>query len=196
MAFIKNKTELTASDAELLSLFKETGNKEALANLYERYMDLLFAVCYKYLGDEEEAKDAVMQIFEELLIKLQKHSVSNFKSWLHTLARNFCLMQLRKQKRTPITGISENFVQSDENEHLEKVIIQEARLSNMEDCLEKLPLQQKQAVQLFYLQEKCYKEIAAELDMEWNKVRSYIQNGRRNLKICMESLELTEKHDK
>lgn len=159
-------------------------------------MEMLFAVCYKYLGDEEEAKDAVMQIFQELLVKLQKHSVTHFKSWLYTLARNYCLMQLRKQKRVEIIGINENIVQSEENEHLENIVIREDRLNQMEDCLEKLPHQQKQAVELFYLREKCYKDIAAELGMEWNKVRSFIQNGRRNLKICMEEHELTEKINK
>jgi RNA polymerase sigma-70 factor (ECF subfamily) len=41
-------------------------------------------------------------------------------------------------------------------------------------------------VELFYLQNKCYKEIAEDTGMDWNKVRSHIQNGRRNLKICME----------
>jgi DNA-directed RNA polymerase specialized sigma24 family protein len=49
-----------------------------------------------------------------------------------------------------------------------------------------LAIEQRQAVALFYIEGKCYNEISAITGIEWNKVRSYIQNGRRNLKLCIE----------
>lgn len=150
-------------------------------------MDLVYGVCLKYLKVPDDAQDAVMAIFEELVTKLQKHQVDNFKSWLYTLAKNHCLMRLRSQKKTGTAKISEEFMQSEENNHLEDVLTREEHFEQLEYCMGQLQADQRRAVELFYLQGKCYNEIAAETGAEWNTVRSYIQNGRRNLKICMES---------
>ncbi len=98
LAFIRNISNTDLPDKALVDLYKETENLDTLAILFQRYMDLLYGVCFKYLKDAEAAKDAVMQIFEELVQKLNKHEVDNFKSWLHTLAKNYCLMQLRTPK--------------------------------------------------------------------------------------------------
>lgn len=126
-----------------------------------------------------------MNIYEELTIKLQKHSVENFKSWLYTLAKNHCLMKLRSQK-TYTAELTDNIVYFDENLHQEDAQKKEAQLLRMETCIEQLSEEQKKAVSLFYLKDKCYKEIAEQTGLDINKVRSHIQNGRRNLKICME----------
>lgn len=160
-----------------------------LGELYQRYMDLLYGVCLKYLKEPETAKDAVMQIFEELVVKLKKHDVENVKSWLYTLAKNHCLMQLRTPRNLKTTEFKTELMQSEEDLHLNGVMTREANLDKMEKCLDTLPQDQKEAVQLFYLQGKCYNEIAESTGMDWNKVRSQIQNGRRNLKICMEKSE-------
>lgn len=159
-----------------------------LSSLYQRYMDLVYGVCLKYFKDAEKSKDAVMDIFEELNNKLKVHEVDNFKGWLHVLARNHCLMQLRSPRNLKTSEFNPAFMQSEENTHLiGEQLEKEQNLSKMEDCLGKLPDDQRETVTLFYLQNKCYNEIAAITGYEWNKVRSYIQNGRRNLKICMES---------
>ncbi len=152
-------------------------------------MDLLYGVCLKYLKEPETAKDAVMQVFEELVQKLPKHQVDNFKSWLYTLAKNYCLMQLRTPKNLKTTEFNPDSMQSGEEMHLNGVMLKEENLQKMERCLETLSAEQKVSVELFYLQNKCYKEIADITGLDWNKVRSYIQNGRRNLKICMEKEE-------
>jgi RNA polymerase sigma-70 factor (ECF subfamily) len=159
---------------------------ETLAVLYQRYMDLLYGVCLKYLKQPEAARDAVMHIFEELLEKLKKHEVDNFKSWVYTLAKNHCLMQLRTPKNLKTTEFKVDIMQSEEDVHLNGALQREENLEKMERCLQTLSAEQKITVELFYLQNKCYKEIAEITGLEWNKVRSYIQNGRRNLKICME----------
>lgn len=186
MAFIKNIEANDQSDKELVELFRSTGNMEVLAVLFQRYMDLLYGVCLKYLKDPETAKDAVMQLFEELVKKLPKHEVDNFKSWLYTLAKNYCLMQLRTPRNLKTTEFKAESMQSGEETHLNGVLQKEENLQRLEQCLQTLSGEQKTTVELFYLQNKCYKEISEITGIEWNKVRSAIQNGRRNLKICME----------
>lgn len=193
MGFIKNIQDNDRPDKELVDLFKTSGDLEVLGVLFQRYMDLLYGVCLKYLKDPETAKDAVMQVFEELVQKLPKHQVENFKSWLYTLAKNYCLMQLRTPKNLKTTEFNPDTMQSGEEMHLNGVLQKEENLQRMERCLQTLSEEQRVSVELFYLQNKCYKEIAAATGLDWNKVRSYIQNGRRNLKICMEKTEETEK---
>jgi RNA polymerase sigma factor (sigma-70 family) len=197
VAFIKNIPTNELPDKELVALFRNSRNMEVLAVLFQRYMDLLYGVCLKYLKQPETAKDAVMQIFEELVAKLPKHEVDNFKSWLYTLAKNYCLMQLRTPKNLKTTEFNPDSMQLEEEMHLNGIQLKEENLQKLERCLETLSTEQKKSVELFYLQNRCYKEIAEETGIEWNKVRSFIQNGRRNLKICMEKgVELEMKNEK
>ncbi|WP_317170724.1 RNA polymerase sigma factor [Paraflavitalea devenefica] len=193
MAFIKNIHDNALPDKQLVEMFQSSGDLEVLAILFQRYMDLLYGVCLKYLKEPETAKDAVMQVFEELVQKLPKHQVDNFKSWLYTLAKNYCLMQLRTPKNLKTTEFKPDSMQSGEEMHLNGVMLKEENLEKMERCLQTLSAEQKVSVELFYLQNKCYKEIADITGLDWNKVRSYIQNGRRNLKICMEKGEEVDK---
>jgi RNA polymerase sigma factor (sigma-70 family) len=189
VAFLKNIPTSELPDRELVSLFRTSGNMDVLAVLFQRYMDLLYGVCLKYLKQPEPARDAVMQIFEELVVKLPKHEVDNFKSWLYTLAKNYCLMQLRTPKNLKTTEFNPDSMQLEEDVHLNGIQVREENLQKLERCLQTLSAEQKTTVELFYLQNKCYKEIAEATGIEWNKVRSFIQNGRRNLKICMEKPE-------
>ncbi|MFN8354350.1 MAG: sigma-70 family RNA polymerase sigma factor [Spirosomataceae bacterium] len=177
------------TDAEYVQAYRTSGNMALLGELYERNMELVFAVCYKYLRDEEEAKDAVMQVFEELIGKLRTHEVSNFKSWLHSVARNYCLMQLRSRK----VRVSEDEFLDEEAMEIQPAlhlidddVDLESNLSQLEDCLSTLVMEQRTSVELFFMKEKSYKEIVEVTGYELNKVKSYIQNGKRNLKICME----------
>lgn len=157
-----------------------------LGDLFNRYMEMLYGVCLKYLKDPDEAQDAVMAIFEELVPKLRQHEVQNFKSWLYTLAKNHCLMKLRQQKKMPVTNLDEGFMQSEAGEHLTDALSREERFTQLEICLEQLAEGQRKVIELFYLKGKCYNEISEETGLEWNNVRSFIQNGRRNLKLCLE----------
>jgi len=186
LPFLKNISNQSATDLELVALYKKSGELSVLGVLYERYMDLVYGVCLKYLKEGEAAKDATMQIFEELVLKLHKYEVENFKSWLHTLAKNHCLMQLRTPKNLKTVEFNTELMQTGEDVHLNGIFQKEEQLKQLEQCLETLTSEQKQSVELFYLQNKCYKEISEITGTEWNKVRSLIQNGRRNLKICME----------
>ncbi|MBZ5857023.1 RNA polymerase sigma factor [Flavihumibacter profundi] len=186
LAFLRNITDTTATDNELVQSYRQTGNLDILGQLYSRYMDLVYGLCLKYMEDPEFARDAVMQIFEELVEKLKKHKVEYFKSWLYALAKNHCLMQLRSGKSKKTIALPPELMQSEENLHLNGSLHKEAQFELMKKCLEKLTQEQQLTVILFYLEEKSYNEIVLHTGMEWNKVRSLIQNGRRNLKICMD----------
>ena len=192
MAFLKNISDPSTTDQELIAQYKQSGKLEVLGQLYQLYMDLVYAVCLKYLKEPELSKDAVMAIFEELITKVRKHEIENFKGWLYTLARNHCLMYLRSANRLPLKELEEDRMQLSADLHLEDVKQRETQLKGLEKCLETLVMEQKRAIELFYLQDKCYKEISESTGIEWNKVRSLIQNGRRNLKICMEKQEKIE----
>ncbi len=169
-------------DAELVTRYKQSDDIRVLSELYQRYMEQIYAVCLKYLKDPETAKDAVMAIFEELIDKVKKHEISYFKGWVYMVAKNHCLMQLRSQKQMPME-INTDFMQLEDNLHPEGIFEKEENLNQLTKCIDGLSSDQKQSVQLFYLQEKSYKEIAGLTNSDWNKVRSLIQNARRNLKM-------------
>jgi RNA polymerase sigma-70 factor (ECF subfamily) len=193
VSFLKNISSSPQSDKELVDLYKSTGDMSVLGELYQRYMELVYGVCLKYFKDGELAKDAVMQIFEELVLKLRKHEVDNFRPWLHQVAKNHCLMQLRTPKNLKTVEFNANLVQNEENVHLNGVLEKEENFKKLEYCLAALPPDQEQSVRLFYLEGKCYNEIVESTGKEWSQVRSFIQNGRRNLKLCMESKIETSK---
>jgi len=187
LKFIKNTAGARQyEDSDLIAEYKRTGDLDALGTLYNKYMHLVFGVCFNYFKDEEQSKDAVMQIFEELVGKLKVHEVQNFKSWLHVLTRNHCLMALRKTSKQNNVPLDETFVENTEIVHLDIDNTKETQLTIMEKCMDTLPEEQRKSVDLFYLQEKCYKEVAEITGYDMLKVKSYIQNGKRNLKICIE----------
>ncbi len=186
MQFIHSSQYHQFDDSELINRFKANGDNDLLGALYQRYMDLLFGVCIKYLKDGELAKDAVLNIFETLGDKLKKHEVDNFRSWIHTVAKNHCLMYLRSPKNKPSVSFEPNLMHSEEVVHLNHEMEKEASFDKLADCLKTLNEDQQSTVTMFYYEQKCYKEIADITGYEVGTVRSYIQNGRRNLKNCME----------
>ncbi len=192
MSFLKNISNNKLGDKELVALYRESGDMGVLGELYQRYMDLVYGVCLKYFHDSETAKDSVISIFEELVTKLRRHEVDNFKGWLHQLAKNHCLMQLRTPRNLKTIEFKGDFVQNEENVHLNGVLEKEENFLKLEYCLGTLTGDQQQAIRLFYLEGKCYNEIVEITGQEWNQVRSFIQNGRRNLKLCMDKAEITE----
>jgi RNA polymerase sigma-70 factor (ECF subfamily) len=187
LTFLKNIPTNDITDKELIAAYKSSSDLKYVSILYQRYMDLVFGVCLKYFKESERSKDAVMDIYEELCKKLKQHDIDNFKGWLHVLARNYCLMQLRSPKNMKTTEFNADFMQSSQITHLENGVLEkEENFKKLAECMGQLTEEQKQSIELFFLQKKCYNEIAAITGFEWSKVRSHIQNGKRNLKICME----------
>lgn len=188
--WFKNKEK---SDEELLHEFQHTGNIDVLGMLFERYMHLVYGVCLKYLKNREEAQDAVIELFEKLGKELHSKQVNTFKSWLYVVSKNHCLMKLRSQqaqllKQKEFEKSELSFMESDailhpDNDHWEP----EEMNQRLQECLEKLREHQRACIELFYFKELCYLEISDNLKIDIKKVKSYIQNGKRNLKLCIES---------
>lgn len=182
--------EHTSNDLDLISQYKGSGSLDILGALYKPYMDMVYGVCLKYLGDREAAQDAVMAIFEELIVKVKKHTILNFKPWLYQVAKNYCLMQLRSQKKYNVVPIDYAPMQLEHISHQDNEVWEkENRLTQLERCIEQLQQEQRNIVSLFYLQGNSYQQIVETTGMDWGAVKSAIQNGRRNLKNCMEKSE-------
>jgi RNA polymerase sigma factor (sigma-70 family) len=182
--FTRPRKPDNTDDEQLLRSYQQSGDLAILGRLYEKQAPLVYGVCLKYLQDEEKAKDAVMGIFEELTVKVQQHEIKQFRSWLYVLSRNYCLMQLRSGKKMETVKL-DDFMEFPAFSHPDTDNREDAMIA-LERCMDKLPPAQKQSIGLFYLKERCYKEIAAVTGFSLNEVKSYIQNGKRNLKICLE----------
>ena len=174
-------TRLT--DQEILRHFYADHNNEWLGTLLERYTMLLYGVSMKYLKNPEEAKDAVQQIFLKAITELHKYEVSYFSSWLYMIAKNHCLMQLRHWRQ----GISVDLVNEPVSEINDPDPFQdEALLRDLEEAIKHLNSEQKTCIRMFYLEKKSYQAIASETGFNLLQVKSYIQNGKRNLRILLE----------
>lgn len=189
------------SDQELLARYRAHGRVADLGQLYDRYLPEAFAVCRRYLAPpDEDAQDAAMQLFEHLVKVLRTHAPDNFPAWLHTTARNHCLMQLRARKRAgPSAGpLVLSFPDAadvelaaarhlpDEQAAAEDAEDAELRLQSIEAALAELPPAQRRCLELFYLEKKSYREISLETGLELNLVRSHLQNGKRMLRRQLE----------
>jgi RNA polymerase sigma-70 factor (ECF subfamily) len=196
---ISGNKKMNKSDWDLLTEFKSVGDLEVLGELYSRYIHLVYGVCLKYLKDREEAKDGVMQIFEKLIIEIPKHNIENFRSWLHVVTKNYCLMKLRsdkseKEKLGEWLNDPSVFMETvtdlhplDEDENSKSIN------SALEDCIERLKDEQRICIRQFYFENRCYNEISVNLGLDEKKVKSHLQNGKRNLKICLEEKNVRKK---
>ena len=175
------------TDQQLVEKYKSTRQVALVTELFSRYTHLIFGVCMKYLKNQEDSKDATMHIFELMQEKLLEHEVTNPGGWIHVATRNHCLMQLRSRK---LDDEKEkelmNNMEFSIPEHHTVDVGDETNLKLLNTCLDQLSTEQKKCVKLFYLDEKCYRQVANLTGYELKKVKSYLQNGKRNLKICME----------
>ncbi len=192
--FRKNITEKT--DDELVQAYQQSGDLEVLGVLYERYVELVYGVCIKFFKEKTKAEDAVMAIFETLVEKVKTQEIRQFRPWLHVVAKNHCLMQLRKKDRTVsfdemLPAAQAEVVQSAGVLHPVDVFEEDGQQLALKKCLDVLTPQQKHCVEQFYYEDKSYKEIADTTGEGLGLVRSNIQNGRRNLRICMEKSGIT-----
>ena len=172
------------SDQDLLAQYYESHDNRLLGILLQRYTMLLLGVCMKYLKDEESAKDSVQQIFLKVIHELKRYQVQYFKSWLYMIARNHCLMQLRKLDIKSTKEINENIIE--ESAPLQQHIEKEQLLSLMEISLDELNAEQKTCITLFYLDKRSYQQISEHTGLSLMQVKSFIQNGKRNLKLLVE----------
>jgi RNA polymerase sigma-70 factor (ECF subfamily) len=194
---LPGKKSIPKSDEDLITFFTSSGDLEVLGELYSKYMHLVYGVCLKYLKDREESMDAVMQIFEKLIVDIPKQDIVNFRSWLHVVTKNYCLMQIRSKKSHDeriheLVIDAGNFMENNFELHpldKDEIDMDEA----LDECIEKLKEEQKICIRQFYFENKCYNDIAKDLGIDEKKVKSYLQNGKRNLKLCLEKKDERER---
>lgn len=178
------------SDEELLKHYKQSGNKELFADLFKKHVSVVYGTCLFYLQDKDEAQDATMQLFEKLMLDVNNREIDNFKGWLSFVVRNHCISLIRKNKSQSknIKSYYEFEYEAPDYETEEKInsVSDDVLLENMKTCLPKLKENQRICVELFYLKNKSYQDIAYETNFSLNEIKSYIQNGKRNLKLFLE----------
>ncbi len=179
------KTE-NLTDKELLEYYQANKSLDHYTLLFQRYQDMMFGVCLRYLQSLASAQDAVMNMYEAMIPILKNQKIQSFRNWLYVYTKNYCLQQLRLEKKIDATDISDDIAEAPAPFDLFDEKNPDKTIETLISCMDTLPEKQKVSIKLFYFKEMCYKEIASSTGMEWNRIRSYIQNGRRNLKNCMQ----------
>ena len=180
----------TYSDAELLQQFKKTADSKWLGWLFERYSLLVFGVCMKYLRNATDAQDATQHVFEKALGEVGKYEIPFFKSWIYSVAKNHCLMQLRSRNSKP--GTTDELPEETSAELLTdqelkmKELLMEEQSHHLKAALHELNPEQRICVEMFYLEKSSYHEIETKTGFSFSQVKSHIQNGKRNLRIILE----------
>ncbi|MCB0821624.1 MAG: sigma-70 family RNA polymerase sigma factor [Bacteroidales bacterium] len=180
------------SDEKLIFQYQKTSDTKYIGEIFNRYTHLVYGVCLKYLKHEENSKDAVMQIFEDLHLKLMEHKVENFKSWIYSVSKNHCLMELRKNGKEERSRVeiyekirAEIMESVDVFHHNNSSDISE-KIPKLKQGIKQLKTEQRTCIELLYLQNKSYLEVSEITGYSMKNVKSYIQNGKRNLKIFLE----------
>ena len=179
------------TDEELLKRYCDSGELVYFVEAYKRYMPLVYGVALKYLKRPEDAQDAVMQLFEELIVKVKAVEIQSFKAWLYTCIRNNCLMEIRKRSKNLSVSLDDSFMEFCDDFHLTVVSESENREESLRECVESLPEKQRISVKYFFFDELSYKEVEERTGFSLKMVKSFIQNGKRNLKLCLERKGVT-----
>ena len=174
------------SDAQLLGYYEADKNSEWIGILLERYTLLLFGVCMKYVKNEHEAKDCVQQIFLKVLTDVSKYKIDYFKSWLYMVAKNYCLMKLRGQQGKTLKEWTEMTASVLDPETREEWQENERMYELLDEAINELNADQQQCVRLFYLEKNSYQQVSEKTGFSLLQVKSFIQNGKRNLKLLMD----------
>ena len=171
------------SDEELLSAYRKSGDNEWLGYLLPRYTTLLLGVALKYLKDKVQAEDAVQQVFLKALTKMPKEDILNFKGWLYILMRNHCLQLLREKVHQSDESALAGLAASPAND--EELRLHEYTLQQLTVAMTTLNEEQRITLTLFYLKKLSYEQIIQQTGYDFMQVKSFIQNGKRNLRITL-----------
>lgn len=182
---IRTSKTSQATDAELIARYKRKGHKRWVGELFNRYAHLVLGLCVQYLKEEQAAEDMCMSIFEKVMKELVKRDVIHFRSWLYTLSKNECLMELRRSGNPKRLQAAEAYTSSIQDTETDSKYLEELRLEALSSALKQLGAEQRICVERFYLKQQSYAEIAAATGFDLKQVKSYIQNGKRNLRITL-----------
>jgi RNA polymerase sigma-70 factor (ECF subfamily) len=181
-----NKWTAQTADGRLIAAYQE-GDQCAFDVLFKKHLHRILGICANILDREEDCKDAAMDIYVVLRRELLRYEIQQFEGWLYTLVRNYCLKLIRERKQQQqmetLDGPWAAFLR--ENNNLQQQQQDEELLRNLKKAIQELKPDQKECISLFYLDGHSYKEIAKLTGLSLNKVKSNIQNGKRNIRIAM-----------
>jgi len=192
MLFVRSDSRMQESDAELVQMYRNSGNSAYIGELFQRYTHLVFGVCMKYFKNPDESKDGVMEVFEKILTELKRHDVENFKPWLYFVAKNYCLMKLRREtslhaRHEGFSRFVTEFMEFEDVPHLLNGKADDEQVTNfLKTGIQNLRDEQRQCIELFYFEKKSYEEIVGITGYSMMQVKSFLQNGKRNLKIHLQ----------
>lgn len=199
-SFTKKKQKLNSlSNEALFQLYKETESKESFGEIYKRYVTIVYGACLKYMKDKALAKDATMEVFEMLMTKIpEQENIHSINNWIYFVTRNKCITKLRDAKKMPTEELNSNFFEKNTDFHMENEgflsLYNEGNPGQGEnlvlDAIEKLNTEQKACIKAFYLNNKSYKQIEQQLGYPLARVKSHIQNGKRNLKVLLQETQI------
>lgn len=183
---IRSSAKNSKTDEQLVTEFKKTGDVQCIEILFNRYSHLVFAVSMKYLHGREESKDAVIDIFEKIPDDIRKYQIERFSSWIYTVTRNHCFHLLKKRKGIQSEESIEQLAVEEPVLSTEEADLNQRLTEHLEESLSSLNEEQRTCVSMFYLEEKSYDEIQRATGYSYNQVKSFIQNGKRNLRIYLQ----------
>ncbi|MEA1874490.1 MAG: sigma-70 family RNA polymerase sigma factor [Bacteroidota bacterium] len=191
MVILLSSARMNEADQTLIKMYRETEDKALIGELFNRHSGFVLAVCMKYVQDTALAEELTVEIFESLFKKLKKHKVDYFKTWLYSVAKNHCLLHHRsantfRKHKGLFQQEQDGFMESEESMYLSEENKKVNEAKDVQNALEQLKPEQKICVELFYIENKTYEEISRESEYNIKKVKSYIQNGKRNLKLILE----------
>ena len=175
------------SDEDLIMKYISTNDDEYLSHLYQRHIPLMYGLCLKYLKNQQDAKDAVVFLYEDLSEKVKKYEITNFKNWLYSVTKFHCFAILKSKKKEIVVDFNVDFMEFDQVDTLlDEKEADEDKIRALNECIQQLPETQRTCIESFYMNEKSYIEIVEDTNYNIKSVKSYIQNGRRNLKNCLD----------
>jgi RNA polymerase sigma-70 factor (ECF subfamily) len=197
---IKKPAGEPREDAALIRAFHE-GDKVAFDRLVLKHKDRLFNLCYRLLGDYEEANDSAQETFIKVYRSLKKFRFeSAFSTWLYRIAVNTCKNKLKssafrqKMKMVPVDNpVSGNRSQAgreiqDESQSPAMELEKKERMRVIQEAINALPPEQKEVVTLRDIEGFSYEEVAEITGFNLGTVKSRLARARQDLRKKLRSV--------
>ncbi len=191
MAYFNSTSNSKLTDEELIKKYRFSHDKTYLGELFLRYTPYIFGVAIKNLKSQKEAEDVTLTIFNKISSDLKRIDVTDFSKLLYQLVKELCDIEVKKKNATgeesKMILIDELTKESDDNLYINS---DKPKLSldanNLRLAIDTLNESQKICIDLFYVQNKSYQEVADITGYSLNQVKTNIQNGKRLLKTYVE----------
>ncbi|MCB9453968.1 MAG: sigma-70 family RNA polymerase sigma factor [Anaerolineaceae bacterium] len=169
------------------------GDQNAFADIVYTFQDAVYNLCYRMLGERTEAEDAAQEAFLRAYLNLQRYDPGrSFKTWLLSIASNYCIDRLRRRRLTwlaledePEPG--ESISLSSEDPEPEEVALVKERSEAIQALMNDLSPDYRAAVVLRYWYDYSYAEIAEMMDTTESAVKSRLFRARQALASKLDS---------